>query len=274
MSTILRRLAPVAFAALVAVSATGARPSTTAAADLTIGEAETRMVQLLNAERAKAGLVPLRLDTRLAAIARGRSVDMATKHYFSHSQPDGRNVFDLINKAKITWYGAGEIIAWNNWPTLADSAEQARNGWMNSPGHRGIVMSTSYNYVGIGLAIEAGTGKKLWTGVFIKGPDRTGGWAKFKPVVEPTSDTASSTYRLVTVAWSGGDTQLVTLTAGFKHYQIQLRMDDGAWKWWTTATNVANRTFKLWYPHEYDFRVRACDKVGNCGAWYSLHLEA
>ncbi len=272
MSTFLRRLAPVAFAALVAVSATGVRPPSAAAGDLTVAEAETQMVKLLNAERAKAGLVALRLDTRLAAIARARSADMATKHYFSHTQPDGRNVFDLINQAKITWYGAGEIIAWNNWPTLADSAEQARNSWMNSPGHRGIVMSKSYNYFGIGLAIEAGTGKKMWTGVFLKGPDRTGGWAKFKPVVEPAA--ASSAYRTVTVAWTGGDTQLVTLTAGFKHYQIQSRTDGDAWKWWTTATTVASRTFKLWYPHEYDFRVRACDKVGNCGPWYTIHLEA
>jgi uncharacterized protein YkwD len=274
MSTILRRLAPVAFAALVAMSGAGVSPSPAAAADLTVPQAEAQMLKLLNAERAKAGLVALQLDTRLTAIARGRSADMANKHYFSHSQPDGRNVFDLINAAKITWYGAGEIIAWNNYPTLADSAEAARTGWMNSPGHRGIVMSKTYNYVGIGLAIEAGTGKKLWTGVFIKGPDRTGGWARFKPVVEPVTIAGAAAYRLVTVAWSGGDTPLVTLTAGFKHYQIQARTDAGPWKWWTTATTVASRTFKLWYPHEYDFRVRACDKVGNCGYWYTIHLEA
>ena len=54
------------------------------------------MVDLLNADRTAAGLVPVRVDARLMAIARARSVDMATKHYFSHTQPDGRNVFDIL----------------------------------------------------------------------------------------------------------------------------------------------------------------------------------
>ena len=59
------------------------------------------------------------------AIARARSADMATKHYFSHTQPDGRNVFDILSAQKITWYGAGEIIAWNNYPTLETSIAAA-----------------------------------------------------------------------------------------------------------------------------------------------------
>ena len=107
------------------------------------------------------------------AIARARSVDMATKHYFSHTQPDGRNVFDILTRQHIAWYGAGEIIAWNNYPTSSSTANANRQ-WMNSPGHKAIVLSTSYNYVGVGLAIDASTGKKLWTAVYIKGPDRTG----------------------------------------------------------------------------------------------------
>ncbi len=132
------------------------------------------MVGLLNQDRTAAGLVPVQTDSRLMAIARARSVDMATKHYFSHTQPDGRNVFDILNAQHITWYGAGEIIAWNNYPGLDLSTANANSQWMNSPGHKAIVLSTTLNYVGVGLAIDASTGKKLWTAVYIKGPDRTG----------------------------------------------------------------------------------------------------
>src|SRR5262245_29106292 len=70
-------------------------PSAAAAATVpwTVSQAEQEMVKLLNADRTSAGLVPVQVDSRLMAIARARSTDMATKHYFSHTQPDGRNVF-------------------------------------------------------------------------------------------------------------------------------------------------------------------------------------
>lgn len=273
MSTVLRRLVPAALAVLVAISATGAAPSPTAAADLGPAAAETELLRLLNAERAKAGLVALRVDSRLTAIARARSQDMATKSYFSHTQPDGRNVFDLLNAAGVKWYGAGEIIAWNNWPTLADSAAQARNQWMGSTGHRKIVMSTGYNYVGLGLAIDD-TGKKLWTGVFIKGPDRTGGWVSYKPVKESAAEVAgTASYRYVTVNWAGGDIRLVVLTAGFRHYQVQVRTDSGAWKVFSSGTTATSRTIRLWQGHTYTVRVRSCDKAGNCGYWVNLNLR-
>ncbi len=271
MSQPFRRLAAAAFVLLVAVASVGLQPQEASAADLTVTEAEKEMVRLLNVERAKAGLVAVRIDTRLMQIARARSTDMATKHYFSHVEPDGDSVFDLIARSRITWYGAGEIIAWNTWRTLAESAAAARTGWMNSTPHRNIVMSSSYNYVGVGLAIDPSNGKKLWTGVFLKGPDRTGGWVKLAP--QPVYTAATGTrYRTATVKWSGGDIKLVTLTAGFRHYQIQGRTDGGAWSTWSSGTTATSRSIRVWRGHEYDMRVRACDKAANCGGWLNQHL--
>src|SRR4051794_34101076 len=272
MSLVARRLASFAFTATVLLGLVFVQSGPVAAADLTIAGAEQRMLSLLNADRANAGLVAVRLDTRLAAIARARSVDMATKHYFGHTQPDGRNVFDIIESKGITWYGAGEIIAWNTYPGLADSAAAANTGWLASPGHNAIIMSTSYNYVGVGLAIDASNGHRLWTAVFMKGPDRTGGWVTMNPVTEPAvAAEATAAYRSVTVTWTGGDVRLVVLTAGFRNYQIQIRTDAGAWVWSRTSTTTSSLGIRIWKGHTYDMRVRACDKAGNCGAWRSAH---
>jgi len=262
-----RRFAVAALATALMLGMSGARPAPTAAADLTISAAENLMGQTLNADRAAAGLVPVRLDGRLMAIARARSVDMATKNYFSHTQPDGRMVFDILTAKAIKWYSAGEIIAWNTWPTLSDSVTAANNGWLGSPTHRSIIMATSYNYMGIGLAVD-GSGKKYWTAVFIKGPDRTGGWVSFNAVPQPAAvSITSDAYHYVRVSWRGGDIRLVVLTAGFRNYQVQKRVAGGYWRWATTWTTNTSRAIKVYYGRTYYVRVRACDQKGNCGRW-------
>jgi uncharacterized protein YkwD len=268
-----RRFAGAALAAALLLGASGARPAPIAAADLTISAAESLMAQTLNADRAAAGLVAVRVDNRLTAIARARSADMAVKGYFGHTQPDGRTVFNILTAKSIKWYNAGEIIAWNTWPTLADSVTTANNMWLNSPTHRSIIMATSYNYMGVGLAID-GSGKKYWTTVFIKGPDRTGGWVTMAPVAQPAAvSIASSTYRNAGVSWRGGDIRLVVLTAGFRNYQVQRRVDGGAWAWWTTWTTNTSGSFRAWSGHTYDVRVRACDRAGNCGSWARVTIR-
>jgi uncharacterized protein YkwD len=268
-----RRFAGVALATALLLGTSGARPAPTAAADLTISAAENLMVRTLNADRAAAGLIPVRIDSRLTAIARARSVDMATKGYFSHTQPDGRTVFSIISAKGITWYSAGEIIAWNTWPTLADSVTAANNGWLGSPTHRSIIMAKSYNYMGVGLAID-GSGKKYWTTVFMKGPDRTGGWVTVTPVPQTAEvSITSASYKTVWLNWRGGDVRLVVLTAGFRNYQIQRRVDGGSWIWlskWTTSTS---RSIWAVPGHTHDFRIRACDRAGNCGTWGFIRVR-
>jgi uncharacterized protein YkwD len=268
----LRRLAPIALAASLAFSAAAAIAPAVGAAGLTVTGAEQQMLGLLNGDRQKGGLVAVRVDTRLMAIARARATDMATRHYFSHHGPDGRNVFDILNEHGITWYGAGEIISWDTYP-LSESAGVANKGWLDSAGHRDILMSTGYNYVGVGLATDASNGRNLWVAVFMKGPDRTGGWVSLDSVHAPAiASVAGARYRTVSVTWRGGDIQLVVLTAGLRDYQVQVRTDAGAWRWFTTSTTRTSQAIRLWRGHAYDLRVRACDRRANCGSWGVTHL--
>jgi uncharacterized protein YkwD len=169
-----RRLASVALAvvALAAVLAPAPLIATEPMPDAArVSAEESAMVAALNADRAAAGLVAVRTDSRLMAIARARSADMVAKDYFSHTQPDGRNVFDILSAQRITWYKAGEIIAWNNYP-LDVTTSTANRQWMDSPGHHAIIVATDFNYVGVGLAVQASTGQKFWTAVFMKGSHR------------------------------------------------------------------------------------------------------
>src|SRR5262249_57397264 len=129
---------------------------------------------------------------------------------------DGQNVFDILTAEGITWYNAGEIIAWNNYS--ADlTAAIANSQWMGSPGHHAIIVSTDFNYVGVGLAVDPATGKKLWTAVFIKGPDRTAAVASSSKALGAWTTTSTRTAK---VSWSGYDPKLQVLTAGLKSYSI------------------------------------------------------
>lgn len=250
-----RALLATAILLWVAIVAVPAR----AADDLSLTEAEDRLLALVNRDRAAAGLVPVRSDSRLRAIARARSADMAARDYFSHEQPDGRNVFDLIEAARIAWYGAGEILAWNSWPTLVDSATAADSGWLGSPSHRAIVLSRDYNYVGFGLAV-APDGRTFWTGLFLKGPDRTRPTARAFGVSRPSATA-------VRFAWRGGDVRLQTLTAGLRDFQVQRRLAGGSWAWVTRSTTSTARTLTVSRGRTYEFRVRSRDRAGNVSRW-------
>jgi uncharacterized protein YkwD len=269
MRLFLRRLAPVVLASLVLA---GLVP-VTHAAGLTLSQGENYQVQLLNKQRAALGLVPVRVDSRLTAIARARSNDMAQKDYFGHQQPDGRWAWDLISAAGITWYGAGEILAWNHGSAdLGPSAENAAQQWRNSPTHYAVIKDANFNYVGVGVALDGV--KAIWTAVFMKGPDRTGAWGRMGAAsLGRTSTTVTSTgsvvgLRSVSFNWTGADVRLSVLTAGLYTFQLQKRLNRATdWMPFINATTRTTATATLTRGKLYEFRVRARDNKGNSGAW-------
>ena len=257
---------PVAQPALVAA---GTTPTTTTAGaatpDLTVAQAETAMVVQLNKDRTERRLPAVRVDSRLMAIARARSVDMATKGYFAHRQPDGRTAFDLISAARIAWLSAGEIIAWNNWPTLASSVGAANVGWLGSPGHYAILTDRSYNTIGVGLAVDPATGRKLWTALFVREPASAGATSASNLVSVPSRPglglRTAYARRIAFLRWTP-----VRAPAGVAYYQVQWRVAGGAW---VTVARTTARSLKryLRVHHLFSFRVRAFDRHGRPGAW-------
>src|SRR4029453_7322550 len=135
--------------------------------------------------------------------------------------------------------------------------------WMNSPHHKAIVISTSMNYVGVGIAIDASTGRKLFTAVYIKGPDRTGARSTTQDPSVGSSVVAGT--RRVSVSWTGADVKLQVLTSGFNSWKVQRRTDGGAWTTIWASTTRASMTLDLPEGHTYEFRTAARDKAGNWG---------
>jgi uncharacterized protein YkwD len=249
--------------AAIAAPAPATATTTTPVDGTAITAAESAMVTALNTDRTDHGLVPVRIDERLMAIARARSDDMVAKSYFSHTQPDGRNVFDILTADHITWYNAGEIIAWNAYP-MDSTVSAANRQWLGSPGHYAIVTSTDYNYVGVGLGVTD-AGKKIWTAVYLKGPDRTG--ARASTSAPSFGSWTSSRTQSVKVEWSGYDPRLQVLTAGLRSFTVQIRNDGGDWRTIYLSTTNRSWTFRAWTGHRYEVRVLARDRAGNRSPW-------
>jgi uncharacterized protein YkwD len=106
---------------------------------------EARMLELVNGERAKQGLHPLKADPELTEVARAHSRDMFAKGYFSHVNLEGKTPSDRIREARVGFLTAGENLAYAHTLTIAHT------GLMNSPGHRANILNKSYGRVGIGI---------------------------------------------------------------------------------------------------------------------------
>jgi uncharacterized protein YkwD len=106
---------------------------------------EMQMLEMVNKERAKAGLKPLQADPELTKVARSHSQDMFVRGYFAHENPEGQNPFDRMKAANIKFRAAGENLA------LAQTLEIAHTNLMNSPGHRANILNPSFGRLGIGI---------------------------------------------------------------------------------------------------------------------------
>ena len=106
---------------------------------------EAQMLELVNQERAAAGLGPLEPDPELLEVARSHSADMFARGYFSHQTLEGESPFDRMRDAGVRFRTAGENLA------LAPTVQIAHRGLMNSPGHRANILRPQFGRVGIGI---------------------------------------------------------------------------------------------------------------------------
>ena len=118
-----------------------------------------QVVELVNAERAKAGLSPLSLHNGAADAALVRAQEL--KRSFSHTRPDGSNCNTALDQAGISYRGYGENIAYGQ-----RSAEEVMQGWMNSSGHRANILNRSFTSIGVGHYKDS-SGTDYWCQLFL-----------------------------------------------------------------------------------------------------------
>jgi len=118
-------------------------------------EQETEILDLVNQERARGGLRPLKFSPRLAVIARGHSYDMAMRHYLAHNSPDGVAPSDRISGVGLDYRAVGENIYKDDDGNSADVPQRAMNGWLKSPEHLANIVSGKFTETGVGIAQSA-----------------------------------------------------------------------------------------------------------------------
>lgn len=128
---------------------------------------ELSLFNLINQERAAAGLAPYVLDAGLTKIARTRSQQLIDQNYFAHRDPYGYSMYvELLAYFGYTSYAwAGENLAMNNWP-LDTAANEAIRGLMASPTHRANILAGDFYRVGIG-EVTVADGRHFFTMIFL-----------------------------------------------------------------------------------------------------------
>ncbi|MTI96489.1 MAG: hypothetical protein FH749_13615 [Firmicutes bacterium] len=125
-----------------------------------LSQQEKQMLELVNAERAKVGVAPLKLNMEVTEVARVKSKDMLENNYFEHQSPVYGSPFEMLSTFGINFSTAGENIA------LYHDVTAAHQGLMNSPGHRENILREEFSQLGIGI-IKAADGRLYITQLFI-----------------------------------------------------------------------------------------------------------
>jgi uncharacterized protein YkwD len=115
----------------------------------------------VNALRAKAGLKPLRMDSRLTRAAQQHGCEMRAAGFFAHASPTTGSVGDRTKRAGYTWCTVAENLAKGQ-----NTPDQAVQGWMSSTGHRRNILNGAVVETGVAFIPEGPDGGPYWIQVF------------------------------------------------------------------------------------------------------------
>ena len=115
-----------------------------------------KVYEIVNQERIKAGVKPLRFNDKVYKAAMVRAKEC--HKYFSHIRPNGKDCFTALSEAGVKQNYAGENIA-----VGFSSPKSVMEGWMQSSGHRSNILNPVFTDFGCGVC---NTGE--WTQFFCK----------------------------------------------------------------------------------------------------------
>jgi hypothetical protein len=114
------------------------------ASDITV----SNLVSAVNLERSQRNIPTLTYNSKLAAAADYKSHDMIARKYFSHTDPEGKYIWDKITQEGYTPY---TILGENLAIDFSDTAGLVA-AWIDSPTHRANLLNTNFKDQGMGVA--------------------------------------------------------------------------------------------------------------------------
>jgi uncharacterized protein YkwD len=126
-------------------------------ASVTIGSTLQRLVDLVNAARQNAGLGQVTTSGRLMVIAGSYSRVQAAQGNISHTGPDGAHIGERLSRGGYNWSVCGENLA-----AGPASPDEVFGMWMNSPGHRGVILNPKVREIGVGWTQRSGAMSNYW----------------------------------------------------------------------------------------------------------------
>ena len=123
---------------------------------VTYSEFANRVLELVNNERANAGVAPLVLDEALCNAANMRAIEMDCTGVFGHKRPNDHSCFEVYDICNVEWQNAcGENIAAGQ-----ATPEDVMKSWLGSSGHKANILSPEYTKMGLGYSNSGcGAGK-------------------------------------------------------------------------------------------------------------------
>lgn len=115
---------------------------------------EQQLFDTINAERTMRGLTPVVLRDTLICAARRHSDDVGPKGLCSHTGSDGSSPGTRVQACGGGGW-TGEIIACGQ-----QTPRGAVDAWLNSPGHRDIMLDGAKREIGVAVT------NNYWTGIF------------------------------------------------------------------------------------------------------------
>jgi uncharacterized protein YkwD len=109
------------------------------------GQVEDRLLELINADRMKAGAGTLVLDPALSLVALRHSEDMRAHDFVAHTSPTTGSAEERLHAAGIATPLAAECVG------KGYSPDEIHRGFMDSPGHRAAILLAGATHVGIGV---------------------------------------------------------------------------------------------------------------------------
>jgi uncharacterized protein YkwD len=116
---------------------------------------ESRIFDLINAERQHLGLPWLVYNSQLDQMAKIQAANMARLHKLAHTLPESQ-LPTLGDRARYVGYPFGRMA--ENVAQGFPNAETVVQGWMTSSGHRHNVLNAEVVETGIGIARAPGGG--------------------------------------------------------------------------------------------------------------------